>query len=212
MDVVNRAVLRTIISWIQRGLIWLVRLGTPCARWSRARTTGVSRGPVDVSGIACARAANQIIDARVAAKAYFVVENPAGSSLWDWGPLKRRLKAADAVTCTFDMCRYGTSYRKPTKVSGTLPGLIEVERRCTCSLPHEHLSGLVTLPCGPNKTVTVWKTKLAGRYPPALCRRIVRVAEWSAPNGAQRPLGEANPWPGWAAALGKIATGFRPNL
>lgn len=99
------------------------------------------------------------------------------------------------------MCAY------TTRLCGTLPCLHHLHRRCSCVLPHERLQGLAHFEQSDRRVSAVWKTTLAGRYPPRLCREVVRVARLSAPHGAAAKADESNPRPRWAAALGKAANG-----
>ena len=79
--------------------------------------------------------------------------------------MKTSLRRSGAVHTTLHMCAYGTSYKKPTRLAGTLPGLASLGRSCHCRHPHEHLCGLVEV-----GGKLVWKTSLAGKYPPLLAR------------------------------------------
>ena len=74
------------------------------------------------------------------------------------------------------MCSYGASFVKPTAVVSDLPELAALTSTCQCNgCPHEHLQGLAVLQDSAGRRRTVWKTKLAGRYPPRLARRIASI-------------------------------------
>eukprot|EP00972_Heterocapsa_arctica_P035599 5238946-Heterocapsa_arctica.AAC.1 len=81
-------------------------------------------------------------------------------------------------------------FKTPTRICGTLPNIDRLARVCSCTLPHEHLSGLAVMPEPGGSTRAVWKTALAASYPPALCRAVVDVATASAPRGGWRRVGE----------------------
>ena len=70
----------------------------------------------------------------------YVVENPLSGGLWNLHRLSTLLRK-DFIG-VFDMCRFGTSYRKPTKLCGSCPWIERFNLRCNCSLCHEHLCGL----------------------------------------------------------------------
>jgi hypothetical protein len=81
------------------------------------------------------------------------------------------------------MRAHGTAYKKQHMV-GTVPGLDTLGRRCTCSLPHQHLSGLVVFKDRSGRRVTEWKTSRAGRYAPLLCHFVVKASLACALDGA----------------------------
>ena len=60
--------------------------------------------------------------------AKWILENPIGSKLFKWTPLKNLFKTQGAQEVIVDYCRYGTPYRKRTRLMGTLEGLPEVGR------------------------------------------------------------------------------------
>eukprot|EP00972_Heterocapsa_arctica_P086061 12684911-Heterocapsa_arctica.AAC.1 len=49
---------------------------------------------------------------------------------------------------------------------------------------HEHLQGTVRLESGPHAGRRFWKTTLAGKYPPILCRKWAQVIGAVAPPSA----------------------------
>ena len=61
----------------------------------------------------------------------------------------------------FDMCGYGTPYKKPTRVMSNIPGIQRLARKC-CHRSHE--SPLVSRKC-----------MAAGEYPKGLCRLMSSV-------------------------------------
>ena len=109
------------------------------------------------------------------------------------------------MNAVFPMCRFGADYAKATRMSGTLPGLQKLDCLCRCALPHERVNGMAVFETDGVRN-TVWKTNLAGKYTPALCRSLGTLLADVAPVGAWRPKGEAEVLPGWARSLG-AATG-----
>ena len=71
----------------------------------------------------------------------------------------------------FDMCAFGTSYKTPTRLAGTVRGLEILGRRYTCCFPQ---CGLVEIGVG-GKWGFIWKTSLAGKHPPLLCRAAAEL-------------------------------------
>ena len=167
-DCTNSAVRETILRWLRSGRIGVCWLGTPCNFWSKAKKNKHGEG-ADVSRV-LANFSVKVIDACRQCNIAFVIGNPASNQLFDCPPLARALRRAGADTVVFHRCRYRTSYLKPTRLSGMLAGLSSLALRCNCTLPHEQLCGLVRV-----GGVQVWKTSLAGKYPPRLCRAIAEL-------------------------------------
>ena len=75
----------------------------------------------------------------------------------------------------------GACYLKPTRLMGTLPDLESLGGGCMCQLPHEHLQGMTVFEDASGKRTSIWKTSLAGRCPPLLCRAAARLISRAAP-------------------------------
>ena len=61
---------------------YVVHFGTPCSRWSRARTTGCTGGAVDAKGMESAQATIRFMRLCRKHAVKISIENPAGSGLW----------------------------------------------------------------------------------------------------------------------------------
>jgi hypothetical protein len=124
------------------------------------------------------------------------------------------MQSIGAECAQFPMCAFETPYQKWTKVEGTLPGIQRLSRTCTCQFSHEQLCGLAKMPQPNGKSVSIWKTSLAGVYPPLLCRTVCALAQSSAPRAAWLPSHEAPLLPCWtreiAEATGKECVGLVP--
>eukprot|EP00972_Heterocapsa_arctica_P033815 4976893-Heterocapsa_arctica.AAC.1 len=94
MDVLDPRVESTIIGWLKSGSVWCLWLGTPCTRWSVARTTSRPGSKTDVSGMGCAQVTRRLVQLCQKLRIPFVIENPRDSKLWDWPPLRRLLSRA----------------------------------------------------------------------------------------------------------------------
>ena len=94
------------------------------------------------------------------------------------------------------MCAYGAPYLKPTRIMTNAQSLTPLSRTCACTLPHE-------IPCGlckfreNGRIRSVWKTSIAGRYPPALCRAFAQALLQEAPPAAPRGPSEPELAKGW---------------
>ena len=192
IDLTLPGVVQLIISWIKTGMVRGVFLGTPCTSWSRARfgAAGCPGGPVrttalpmGISGLrpkdqrvldlgnATYKASNKYITACIEANIPCILENPATSIMWQAPALRRLMGHKECDMATFDMCSFGTSWRKRTRLvswnaplRNSLRGLCQ--GRGTCSFSgdkHERLRG---------NSHGVARTKLAQAYPSGLSKEI----------------------------------------
>ena len=181
-DLDHPRVRKRVEHWIKTGAIWYLHLGTPCTLWSVARRSSqvhASKHP----GFGAALYTLKLI--RLCEKHHVVwtLENPASSGIFRWEPLERLAVKSKAKAVTFDCCAYGSIFMKPTTLLGTLPGLDALGRRCKGNHWHEHLQGTVTVPLKEGGHKTSWRTSLAGRYNPNLCRAWAQIARQAAPRG-----------------------------
>ena len=211
MDLLNPRIASEVFGWVKSGLIWGIWLGTPCSRWSVARTAGRAGTKVDVCGLACAHFTRRIVDLCLKMSIPFAIENPRSSGLWTWPPLRRLLSRSCVQTADFPMCRYGACYLKPTRLMGTLPDLESLGGGCTCQLPHEHLQGMAVFEDSSGKRTSIWKTSLAGRYPPLLCRAAARLISRAAPASGWRSGDEPPIARSWRRRLGAAIAALPPE-
>ena len=105
---------------------------------------------------------------------------------------------------TFDMCRFGTPFKKPTTFATNMGDLASLlSSRCTCCDPHLLLQGKVILK-DENGSRSRWLTSFASTYPVSLCREIASVAVRLAPPNAR--LRRSDPTWRWTAAALEAAT------
>ena len=203
-DMLDRRIESVIAGWISRRRIWLIHFGTPCSRWSRARTTGRAGGAVDAKGMECAHVTIRLMRLCRKHAVNISIENPAGSGLWTYPPLEAELRRSACFVVNFPMCAYGAPYMKPTRIMTNAQSLASLSRTCTCTLPHEILCGLCKFQEN-GRVRSVWKTSIAGRYPPALCRAFARALLQEAPARALRAPGEPELAKGWEDRLAHVA-------
>ena len=110
----------------------------------------------------------------------WTLENPASSYLWHMPAMVKKLNHPSVTRVHIDQCSYGLRLRgvdgivgpckKPTFFAGTLEGLEQLERRCSCAVKHVHAAGGV-------KTSKGWKrrSELAGHYPIKLCMAYAKL-------------------------------------
>ena len=72
---------------------------------------------------------------------FFWTENPDSSFLWRQKKYRRfrRPESSDLFRC--DFCRFGTGWRKRTRVATNVPALKGLRMLCTCTKPHQRLRG-----------------------------------------------------------------------
>ena len=176
-DLTDKRVQNVILRWPLHVEVWLVHMGTPCTRWSRARTTG-KREPK--GGMECVFFAARLVRVCARLGVFFSIENPASYELFEWPTLARALRKAKDISVPFARRRYGTPYRKKTLIVTNLPTLSRLEAPCCCRRHAEILQGRIRLPSGRWS----WRTALASAYPPRLCRAYAAAAAPMAPPGA----------------------------
>ena len=172
---------------IRRGVFLYVHFGIPCSSWSTLRFIGggsrrANKPEGDLLDQKELRGNQQ---ACVVAElcwllhvhgGWFSVENPRGSLLWQYGPMRSLSEVAASVD--FDQCCYGLRLvgcetkkfgpfiKKPTRLLTNVPALKKMSMLCKGDHQHHSCMGSVRVN---GKSVSV--AKAAGAYPPALCKR-----------------------------------------
>jgi hypothetical protein len=178
-DVLNFRIRQFIVRLLKDQRIWFLFLGTPCTSWSIARNSRI-KVPL---GVWHARFSCRLIRLCVQQHIHFAIENPMSSKLWSFGPLQNAFDTTTTYRVVFDMCRYGAPYQKTTCIVTSFKPLCELGIRCRGGHYHEHLQGKLKLRCG-SSHVWTWRTSVAGRYPPLLCRRLAALLGSAAPRSA----------------------------
>ena len=172
-DLSRESTRQAVLRWIENRLVSFVFLGTPCTVWSIARR-GITnhrkarikeRIAVDHAIFSC-----QVARLCHSLQIPFMLENPKSSRLWQFDPVVRLLGLDGVDVVDFDMCGYGTPYKKPTRIMSNIPGIQRLARKC-CHLSHQ--SPLIGRKCA-----------LAGQYPKSLCRLMSSVLKKCFPNEA----------------------------
>ena len=156
-----------------QGRIWGLHLGTPCTIWSIARTR-VRDSPANRKkerlGRAFAHFTVRVCEMASRIGIPWSVENPKTSKIWR-GPLHRLHALPGVAEIFYDMCMYGSCFKKPTKLLSTFVSLQQMSRLCDGT--HEHIlaqgSSNVRHPNGTSKWIN--KTTQAGAYTPLRWRR-----------------------------------------
>lgn len=178
-DFTDRRVQNVILKWLLSDDVWLVHMGTPRTRWSRARTTGKHEPK---GGMECASFTARLVRLCARLGVFFSIENPSSSELFAWPTLARALRKANAFSvpiCSVPV--WHTLYRKQTLIVTNLPTLARLEAPCCCRRHSEILQGRIRLPNGRWS----WRTAFASAYPPRLCRAYAEAAALVAPPGAR---------------------------
>ena len=99
----------------------------------------------------------------------FWTENPDSSHLWRQRRYRKFKDPESSNLCRLDMCRFGTAWRKRTRIATDLPSLAGLRIFCRCDGGHVPLRGM-----HPEKKVA-W-TSLAQVYPRGLCKMVAAAA------------------------------------
>ena len=114
------------------------------------------------------------------------IENPRTSNIWR-GPLHRLHALPGVVEVFYEMCMFGSQFKKPTKLLTTFRILPELSRLCDGS--HEHVldqgSSKVRQPDGSFRWIN--RTTQAVAYSEPLCRRWSLLLSRVAPPRAAIP-------------------------
>lgn len=200
-DMLNGQVESVVRRWITGRKLWFIHFGTPCTPWSVAK--GGKRSPADRAALRCARVTMRLLQLCVKHHVHWSIENPYSSGLFRWAPLHRFLVKYSRASAVYDCCAFGATYQKPTRVDSSLPDLDALARPCPGGHAHEHLQGTVRIRSG-SGLKTVWKTTLAGAYPPGVCHLFAELLVPQAPAGA-RSDGPAVLSSEWEAELRRAA-------
>ena len=200
-NLLNKGTQDFVLAMISAGLVWWVHLGTPCCVWSRARHNIKDFKKArrkEQQGVATALFTYRVVKECLRKGVRFSIENPSSSRLWQFGPILELARSKQVRFVTWDMCQYGTSYRKRTTILTNEPHFQMLERQCTRDHVHEHLKGTVRAKIG-GKWASVNKTSLAGAYPKSLCTSWAQIASQVCPVQALGRLG-------WHERQGFLAT------
>ena len=195
-DLSKRRVQSHIIGWLRSGRIWCVHLGTPCTRWTTARTTGRKEPQNSLTlAVFTARVLRTCRQCGIKVS----LENPSTSKLFSWPPIARELQLLQCQHVVTHQCQWGVPYRKATKFATDIETLSVLSNECRCGKHSVVLEGVIQLPGRPPQ----WRTSLAACYPPRLCRRYGAAIGAMAPSGA---------WRGAASAGSNVGTHFWNSL
>ena len=125
--------------------------------------------------------------------------------------IKQLLATLGAIVVKYDNCPFGADYKKRSQLRTNMVALTKLSKFCPHPPgTHDVLEGTVTI-MKEGKLVNVWKTSLAARYVPGLCREWVEIMRCCAPMQAFTPPGQAAVHPHWQILLMEC-TGATGNL
>lgn len=184
-DLLNASVQRSLLRLIALGAFSLVGSAIVCRSFSVAVTPPV-RSPQFPRGVPwMSRAMKERVregnamadfqalvhDACIQHSVKYWTENPDGSHLWRQRKFQR-YKAADSKHVgRFDMCRFGTSWRKRTRVASNISGICNMRMFCKCAAGREH-----TPLRGQHPTLRKAWTSVAQAYPRGFAKLIADAA------------------------------------
>eukprot|EP00438_Fugacium_kawagutii_P007599 Skav200633 [mRNA] locus=scaffold353:41653:51848:+ [translate_table: standard] len=186
-DLTRPSTQAALMSIITMGLVWYIHFGLPCTVWSRAR-----RG---ITNFAKARAREEIsveltlfMVAVVVEQCrlgwFFSIENPAGSRVWEFGPVASLFGVHHVQFIVWHMCEFHSPHKKPTGLLTNMGALQNLARRCSGGHIHVPLSGTEAYIGSDGKRHSRNKTAGAGEYPWSLATEWARLACSQAPDSA----------------------------
>lgn len=132
-----------IYTILERKLLY-VHFGCPCTVFSRARHNirHWSRARQrEAEGVSLAFFRVRAVRALISVGGYFSIENPLGSTLWQFPPIHSLFKLKDVIFVRWDMCQFGEHHKKPTGLLSNLAVLSGLAKRCTGGHVHRQLRG-----------------------------------------------------------------------
>ena len=174
-DPANQRIVREII---ESGAVSYIHFGTPCTVFSRARRNISNHSRARQRELVGCELATFTIEMCCLASKLGVkwsIENPRSSRLWEFPLFDVLYSCEDVVAIDFDMCRFGTSYKKPTRLLTNFNKLDSIKRLC-CHRKHDEVLKGKILKHDDSGSRWVNKTELAGAYPAALCGEWAKAA------------------------------------
>ena len=205
-DLRRKSTQQLVISWLKRGVIGFVHLGTPCTIWSRARHNVKESHKTRVkeaTGIELALFSCEIIRTCHQYGIPFAIENPASSRLFQFEPLLKALHLGPVSFVTFEMCQYGEPYKKSTCIATSSPHLGRLGRRCNHSSHAVWLKGTTKISKAGELPRYVNRTALAGAYPLRLCELYAQLIQKHVPTCQSDGVEAVKIH--WAASLRSVA-------
>ena len=210
-DTNNPWVRAVLLTMIELGLVWYVHLAPDCKLWGNARTTSskdVPVGPVflTIQVLQAVASFNLCSKSSEASRwqldfVYMSMENPWPSRLFFVWQLRKILATLGAIVVKYDNCPFGADYKKRSKLRANMDSLAKLSKFCPHPPgTHDVLEGEVTI-VQEGKIVSKWKTSLAARCVPGLCREWVEIMRSCAPPQAFTPPGQAAIHPYWQILL-----------
>ena len=182
-DFTCEQVVSELLALVVAGVFFYVHFGIPCTKWgtlhvcnggtrrkNRPEGDGSRRDEIEANALATTVA--RICAALCSVGSHYSIENPLSSHIWGFGPIA----ALKGVAVDFDQCMYGlrppvvdpsvdVRFRKATRLLTSLSSLATLRIRCDGRHSHHVVQGRISIG---GKSVAA--SKLAGRYPPKLCR------------------------------------------
>ena len=188
---------RLILTWVRGPRLWLIHLGTPCTRWSAARTTGAVEpgSPTAASSARSSWSGCSVPAGKPASSSRSRTRGPPPSKSGSRSPPSSAGRPPSAPTSP-SASTVPPTYKKPTTLPASDHAFDTLTRTCKCTEHRERLQGLVHV-----GGKWRWKTSFASAYPPRLARSYAAVAESLAPRSAYRDHGARKLDPRWEEAL-----------
>ena len=204
-DLIDRRVQAVVLKWIRARRVWFFHSGTVCARlFGRRYLIPACVGclwSVPASCFEwCASVGSLGCVTRSRTRPPRLSSSGSRLALPCVGPAWSR-------SFTMRNCRFGTAWLKPTRIVTNLPDLAVLGVRCAGGHTHVPLRGQVRI-----DGKWVWRTSLAGAYPPALCWRLASLLASVAPKAAWRDGQDSLLSPKWQSELRTACRLGKPEI
>ena len=133
-----------VFDHIRQGNIAYVHLGTPCTARSISRTrirNKIRARKLEMEAVKFALFTAEVIRCCHRHGVLWSVENPLSSKLWSFDPVSKLHSLPGTAEIIFDMCHYGSQFKKPTKILSNIAGLSKLSARCTRNHNHTAAQG-----------------------------------------------------------------------
>ena len=176
-NLLDKGIQDVVIDLIRGGHVWYVHLGTPCTAWSRARHGIINQLKArrkEKFAVGTALFTVRVIRECLKHDVKFTLENPSGSRLWQFKPIEDLFQNKSMCFFSFDHCRFGMPFRKRTSILTNERSFLSMAWMCEGGHSHQHLKGSEKVEVD-GKMMYRNLTRIAGAYPPRLCRRWAQI-------------------------------------
>ena len=130
----------------------------------------------DLLGAQHAWFSSEVIRESLKTNVAFVLENPRTSRLWVFEPIMEILSDSHVSVVEFHACGFEGTFKKPTRLFGTLQGLEKLSKKCPGNHIHTVVTGKLRV-WDDDKKAFRWKqaSRVARVYGSKFCFQVARL-------------------------------------